>query len=140
MSGKSETPMPIVLVAFILKAPFLLLGYLFKHKILLAMVVIGLVVFFGARTIGQITSPKPSVTAQTLQAIPAYQQIAPTTAQAPQVLRTASRIYYVSTFTEDKRYLTLTKFYVYDSKQWQLITMPLVLDKAAYGGMKLYNR
>jgi N-acetylneuraminic acid mutarotase len=118
----------------IVKSPFLLLGYLFKNKILLLVLIAIAGIIFFQTTIKN----KQALQVQ----IPVYQQQAPTYAQAPRALPTSSRLYYVSTYKDTGEVLILTQYYYYDSnkKGWQMSNTPLPLDKELYGDLKIYER
>jgi hypothetical protein len=135
MRQHSDTPLLVAIPVLIIKSPFLILGYLFKHKALLVILVIGIIAFFGLRAIGNAMSPASA----NQQPIPSYQASAPSIKEAPNVILTSSRVYYVADFKEDNQVVTLNKFYVYN-KNWELVTRPLVIDKNLYGGIKLYTR
>ncbi len=126
-----------MVVAIVIGIILFLLAILLKKK---ALVVLAVVVLGSAIVIGVATKSNTTPATAAAKNIPAYQLIAPSVKDAPTVLRTSSRVYYVSTYKEDKQQITLTRFWVYDSKKWQLVTKPLVFDKAIYGGMKLYTR
>ncbi len=123
----------------LIQSPFKLLAYLFKNKALLVALVVVVLLILGARAIG--IGNATTLKTATRQLLPTYLQTAPDRNLAPKALPTSSRVYLVSTFTEDKQTITLTRFYVYNKdKQWQLVTKPLPLDKGLYPGMKLYDR
>ncbi len=119
-----------ILVA-IPKAIILALGFLFRQKALLIVViiVIGVVILFGQFNKYNSTTSMPS-----------YQKIAPTVQQAPRAVQTSSRVYYVSTMKDDGEILTLTHYYFYDKKQWQEVDDPLYLDRQVFGEIRIYNR
>jgi hypothetical protein len=86
------------------------------------------VLILAVSIIGVYTSFFKNATPQQ-SVIPIYQQIAPDIIQAPYVVTTPSRIYYVSRFVDDGRMVTLTKFYEYNKKKWQEGKLPLPLDR-----------
>jgi len=73
-------------------------------------------------------------------AIPDYQEIAPSVQDAPYVVQTSSRAYYVATFKDTEEVLTLTNFYIYDKKKWQNSDIPLHLDRTIYGEVRPIKR
>jgi hypothetical protein len=115
----------------ILSIPVILIKFIFKNKILLLVAIVGLGYFTYTN---YQRSKQPQQAAVTT---PAYQQIAPTKDAAPIVFTTPTRVYYVAGYTETGDCFVLTKFYSYDSKQWQYNTNPLPLRKDS---VKIYNR
>lgn len=63
------------------------------------------------------------------QASNQIQAKAPPVTEAPYLLQTSSRAYYVAAFKDDPQYLTMTVFYFYDKKKWQRSDIPLPIDK-----------
>lgn len=127
----------LAILILAVKLPFRILAYLFKHKILLVLLVLGIGGIFAWRACNNIgNSPTSTVP------IPSYQQIAPGVDKAPYVVTTTSRVYFVTDYTEDKDkgLITLKKYYLYDKKAWKLMSVPLILDKALYGDIKIYER
>lgn len=125
----------LAILILMVKLPFRILAYLFNHKLLLVLLVIGIGGIFAWRAcinVGKSITPTTP--------IPSYQQIAPSIDKAPFVVTTTSRVYYVSAYTEDKGLITLKKYYIYDKKAWKLMTTPLPLDPALYGDIKIYER
>jgi hypothetical protein len=112
-------------------------GWLLKHRMALIVIVILIVGFAAYRTINK---PKPD-TLSTIQ-IPYYQQIEPPLSNASQVIQTVSpdRVYYVASYTDDGRVVTLNKYYFYNKKRWEQGTYPLPLDKNNYKEIRIYNR
>jgi len=77
------------------------------------------------------------------QQVQYYQEIAPSIQNAPYIVSTPSRAYYISTFQEDEAYLTLTCFYYYDKgNKWERSDIPLYLDKSLpeYSNLKVLKR
>ena len=123
----------LAILILIVKAPFLAIGYLAKHKAFLIIAVVGIGVAF---LFGQFNRVNESST----MAFEPYQIIAPTFQQAPRVVQTESRIYYVATMHDDGRVLTLTNYYTYNEDSWQHQRKTLGLDRQLYGDIKIYNR
>lgn len=121
----------------ILALPFRMLIYMFKHPRLLVLVGIGVFVIIGIRACNNVFNPG----ADTTVAQPAaYQDIAPDEERAPYVLSTATRIYYVSHYNDDNRFITLEEYYTYDQKEWAYHGRPLRIDRRYYGEVTLYER
>ena len=109
-------------IVLILKAPFMLLGYLAKNpKLLIVLVIAG----FAAGVYFNFVKQDDALQVN----IPEYQKIAPSIQDAPIVFATTSRIYYVETMSEDDKYYWLEEFYSYDADTWQINTVPLPIDK-----------
>lgn len=120
-----------VLVA-IPKAILLGLAYLFRQKAFLFLIVIGIGAVF---LFGYFNKSKPDQVE-----LPSYQMVIPTTQQAPYVVQTSSRIYYVSTMEDNADMLVLTDYYIYDKNEWEHIQTALPLDKQVFGEIEIYNR
>ena len=133
--SNKQVPLPIAIIVLLAKSPLFLVSFLFKSKILLIVVIIALVAFFGISSI--ISTMKERNPAPP---IPEYQQVAPTKIEAPTVVATGSRVYYVSDFTQDEEGVTLLSFYVYDKEVWEQRATPLRIDRNSYGKIKIYPR
>ena len=132
--------MKTILAIFILifKAPLLGLMYLFKHRILLILLVILIGGAIAWRSYHQSSSNKQ--VAGEMPALPSYQQIAPDKKTAPYILATSSRVYYIEKCLEDKNTVTLQKYYIYNKKKWTMRDKMLVLDKAVMGKIEVKKR
>ena len=75
--------------------------------------------------------------AASLSSAPYYQTLAPPVQKAPFYLQTPSRAYYVATSEETDQYLTLTNYYYFDRKEWELSNIPLHFDKSLSENSKL---
>lgn len=130
-----QVPLAIAIGVLILKSPLLLAGALLKNKVLLVIVVVVFVLFLGISSItAQMKENNPT------PPIPEYQKVAPAKAEAPTVVATGSRVYYVSDFTQDEEGVTLLTFFVYNEKEWEKRTVPLRIDRNSYGIIKIYPR
>jgi len=71
-----------------------------------------------------------------------YQQIAPNTVDAPYMLITDTRTYYVSEWYENERYFTLQRFWYFDKDEWEQGVIPLKFDKslAVYADLQILKR
>ena len=123
----------LAIIVLIIKSPVIIVGYFFKHKAFLVVVVIIVGAVF---LIGYFNKQ----TSQLNIAVESYQRIAPSIQQAPRVVQTNSRVYYVATMSDDGQVLTLTNYYVYDKNEWQNVSLPLPLDRDIFGEIKIYNR
>jgi hypothetical protein len=119
----------IAIPILIVKAPFMILGYLARNKVLLILVIIVAGIIFLSSKINNQNTPEV--------AIPNYQVIAPSPDLAPKVVATPSRVYYVRELSETEDTVTLLNWYDYNEKKWQKHTTPLPLDKS---NIKIYNR
>ena len=89
-----------------------------KGVVILALIAIGVIYLtnqFGGQTTNQVGS--------------SIQAKSPPVSEAPYLLQTSSRAYYVASFKDSPEYLTMTVFYSYDKKKWQRYTIPLPIDK-----------
>jgi len=114
----------------------MLLGFLFKHRMLGVVVIVLVVVIVGFITI-QNRSHK-TVTAST--PVSSYQATMPSIETAPRVVQTSSRIYLVSKMTTEEEGIVLLDYFTYNSGKWEHRTQPLELDKKIYGEFKVYDR
>ena len=71
----------------------------------------------------------------------AYQNTAPSISQAPYLLDTPSRAYYVVSHYENEHWLVLTEYYSYDRKKWEKSESPLAFDKSLpeFAGLSIVN-
>ena len=107
----------------------MILGYLFRNKVLLVLIIIAAGIFFVS---SKINSNNP----QALE-VQQYQVIAPSYDLASKVIATPSRIYYARTMEETESEVILLVWYDYNEKQWQKHDTPLPLDK---NYIKIYDR
>ena len=107
------------IIVLILKAPFLLLGYLFSHPKLIVLIVIA---GFVAGIYFNLTKSPDTPD------IPDYQRTAPPVIEANKVVQTYSRIYYVRSMTETDTILWLDEYYTHDyvngKLQWVFYDKP----------------
>jgi hypothetical protein len=84
---------------------------LIKSKVLLLIVIVVIV--------GSILISKYNNSNQSTVELPEYQKSAPSKDAASNILITDTRIYYVSTYTGEIPHITLFKYFVYNSNEWQ---------------------
>jgi hypothetical protein len=126
------------IIVIVLIAVIVLFGIFFKHKLIInKFIVILLIVSVGYLVIS--SNLNKNKTETPIVAIPEYQKTAPGISITPQVVQTLSRIYYVSSMTDDGVNLTLYNYYTYD-KKWNHYDKPLVLSRNIYGTIKIYQR
>ena len=115
--------------------PFRAALWVFRHPRLLVLVVVVLFAVMGIRTCG-------TAFGGTLTATPTepYQKVAPSRADAPYILATSTRMYYVTRYSDDGRVITLQDYYTYDRKKWVHQTTPLLVDRRYYGEVKIHVR
>lgn len=123
----------LAIIVLILKSPFLILQYLFQHKLVFIGVVIVGVAFIAVSSLSK-SDDSPQVQ------IPEYQKIAPDISKAPVVINTPSRVYYVSGWVDNGQIVTLESFYFYDREEWEASELPLPLDRNTVGEIKIYQR
>jgi hypothetical protein len=128
----------LALCVIILKAPFLILKFFFKHRALLVVAIVAVIAFGAYHTITGNRQQEKAV------AVPYYQQIEPAKNLAPRVIQTIApdRVYYVSDFKDDGKTITLTsnKYYMYNKEKWELGVIPLPLDRDNYRDIVIYVR
>lgn len=127
-----------------LTIPFRILRWIFKHpRVLILLVAIGMAIFAfracSSVTQGTVTENGNTVS-YTIPQAQSYQTIAPTIKQAPTVIATGTRIYYVSQFEDDGKVVMLLKYYTFDKDTWQFSNKPLPLDRNSYGLITIYKR
>ena len=71
---------------------------------------------------------------------PEYQKIAPAVKEAPYIVQTSSRVYYVVKYENSGEGLILLEYFTYDRKEWQKQTIPLPLSERYYGVVSLNER
>jgi len=89
-----------------------------RGVIILSLIAIGIIYLtnlFGGNTTDQVGNK--------------IQAKAPPVTEAPYLLQTSSRAYYVAAFQDSPEYLTMTVFYYYDKKKWERSDIPLPIDK-----------
>ena len=114
------------------KLPLQFLGYLAKNKILLILVLFLVGGFFIYN----------NATKDKVVAADYYIQVAPSVTQAPTLIQTTSRLYYVKSYTDDEKVITLTDWYSYDytQKKWLRNTQPFFIDRTVYGLVTVSSR
>ena len=123
----------------LLMAPFAILGWIIKHpRILVVVLVIGFI-FVGIRSCtGAFSS---GVNSKTLVSNAAdYQNVSQTSVQAPFVISTGTRVYYVKTYTDKNDIVTLNGYFTYDKNTWQFHSTPLFMDRKYYGLITIAKR
>jgi len=105
---------------------------------------IKVVLIIGAIAVGLIvinnTLNKDDATGRA--SIPYYQEIAPSVQDAPSVLPTPGRAYYIATFKENAEYITLTNYYYFNDQEWEFSSIPLPFDKSLpeFNKLQVYKR
>lgn len=121
----------------IITLPLRLAWGIIKHPKVLILLAIVIFAFIGIKACNNaFNQPTAAATTQPAK----YQEIAPSKAQAPYVLATNTRVYYVSRYTDNQQVITLQEYFVYDKKGWKLQTQPLAIDRKYYGEVRLYER
>jgi len=110
--------------------PIMALKYLVTNRVLLIVFVIAIVGFFAFRYFN-------SNDKENLVIIPHYQEIAPSVIEAPFVVQTKSRVFYVASAVQDANYYILNTWWDYDKKKWQKHETTLPLNKTE---IKIYKR
>lgn len=120
------------ILVLILTFPFRLLGFLFRNKIILLIVVISVIALFGIKSFNKQNTSTVEM--------PNYQVAAPDIKIAPTIVETSSRSYYVVSYTDDGNRITLTDWFDYDTKKWRRHKTPLPLDRNIYGEIRITQR
>jgi len=96
--------------------------------------IIGAGVFFVSSKINQNTIDTTQI------GVSEYFAIAPSSAQAPYIVQTTSRVYYVAQIQQDETLIILQEYYFYDEDSWQHSDLPIPLNKQFYGDTIVYQR
>jgi len=107
--------------------PIQFVGRILKSKFGIVLVVILVVIIF---VVPRLSPPKQ---------VPEFAKNVPSIKQAPTLVQTSSRQYYVQKYVDDGKVLTLQVFYAYD-KNWQKYSTPLAIDRAVYRGVSVTKR
>ena len=127
----------------LLSIPFKILGWIIKHPRILALFIILIFIIFAFKACISAFNQSASMSAGNAVPIPAaakYQTLSPTQEQAPYVVSTGTRIYYVKQYTDKNNIVTLEQYYVYNQKTWQSRNKPLSLDRKYYGLITITKR
>jgi hypothetical protein len=131
----------MAIVGKLLLFPFKILGWLFRHPRILILLVVIAFIFFGVRACtSTFNKSTGTATAVELPKVAEYQTIAPSTKQAPYVVSTGTRIYYVAKYTDNKQLITLQQYFTFDKNTWQVHKTPLLLDRKYYGEITIIKR
>lgn len=71
---------------------------------------------------------------------PAYASNIPTREQAPVVVYTSSRQYYVKNYSDNDQVVTLVDYYWYNNGEWEKGKVGLPLDRKVYGTIIIKKR
>lgn len=127
----------MAVVGTILLFPFRIIGWIFKHPryLIILIALVGAVFFFRtcSKTFGGTTNT-------TITKVPSYLSIEPTIDQAPYVVETGTRIYYVKKYIDNGQILTMQQYYTYDKDTWQFSNKSLALNRNVYGLITLTKR
>ncbi len=124
------------MIADIIKIPFRILGFLIKHPRLLVAGLIIVFIVFGLSSCSSALGGKKAGAQET----PAYQKIAPGLQEAPYVLLTDTRVYYVAKYENTQDLINLTEYWSYDRKAWAKGKHPLPISRDYFKGARLYDR
>lgn len=69
-----------------------------------------------------------------------FLKVAPSIKEAPYILHTSSRAYYVVEYQKADGYVLLVEYYTYDKKRWDRKTFPLKISEQYYGEVLLSER
>ncbi len=113
----------IAIVILICIGVYLLAGIVLRKKLLLPMpVLIGMVVCGGVIAFSNASGQNNQENTKYVKVSVAYKD-------APYILQTPDRGYYVATFRDDGEFLTLTDYYFYDKDKWEYSDSPLPFDR-----------
>lgn len=119
-------------MVLLVKAPFLILSFLVRHTVLLILVIVVVVALFASHTIGK-NNEQNNLKVN----FPAYQTIAPSRQMAPIAIQSPTRVYYVSSLSENGDIVNLLVWYDYNEETWQRHDTLLPLNRSE---VKIYNR
>ena len=127
----------VAIVLLVLLGLFVFIRSKQQHKLFLnKFVIIFTVIAVGILVIGgKMGSNDPQQVA-----VPYYQQIAPSSQDAPYVLQTSSRAYYVVSYNEIGDIVELTDYYYFNEKEWERAETSLPLDRRYYGNIQITKR
>jgi len=135
--GFGDKLVVLAVVVLVLLGVYVIFGSIRQHRLLINKFVVVLSIMAIAVILiqGSLSSKNP-------QQAEYYQQIAPTVQQAPFVLPTPSRSYYIATFNDLPESLTLTNYYFYNKKEWEHSDIPLFFDRSIteYKNIKVIKR
>lgn len=126
----------LAIIILVVLGLYIVVGSILKKKLLLSK----FVVIIAVLAIGMLLLSSQFSSNDSQDDIQAYQKIAPSVQNAPFMVQTSSRAYYVSTYLDTDDALTLTNYYFYDEKKWEKSSIPLPLDKSIYGELKVHKR
>ena len=127
----------------LLTIPFKILGWIIRHPRILVLFIILIFIIFAFKACSSAFNQSASMNGGNAVPIPAaakYQTLSPTQEQAPYVVSTGTRIYYVKQYTDKNNIVTLEQYYVYNQKTWQSQNKPLNLDRKYYGLITITKR
>ena len=124
----------MVTVLALVAIPFRAVLWVLRHPRLLVLAVVVVFAVMGLRTCGA------AFVTSTAAPTEPYQEVAPPREEAPYVLATSTRVYYVTRYSDDGQVVTLHEYYTYDKKKWVGQTIPLRIDRAYYGEVRLHVR
>ena len=118
----------------LIAAPFVILlrfiGKLLKNKLgLILIAVVVVVILISSQQGAKATAP-----------VEPYNKNVPGVNQAPTIIQTTSRIYYVKDYTDDGKVLMLQNFYYYDKDRWLKNKTELPIDRAVYKEIRIAPR
>lgn len=125
----------MVLLIAVIAFPLRVLIWIVKHPRILVFILVIIGIIIGVRTCSNMfnhgsKAAEPAV----------YQEKTPSISNAPYVVATDTRLYYVRKYTDDGQVITLEKYYTYDTKKWKLQNDTLPLDRKYYPRLKIYER
>lgn len=120
----------------VIALPFRAVLWLAKHPKLIVLLAIVIFAVWGVKSCNTDFN-RPAGAAVPIEK---YQEIEPTVKQAPYVLWTQTRVYYVSKYSGEPPAVTLEKYYTYDNDTWVLQDQPLVITEIIYGEYRIYER
>ena len=127
----------------LLTIPFKILGWIIKHPRILVLLIVLIFIIFAFKACSSAFNQSTSMNGGKAAPIPVaakYQTLSPTQEQAPYVVSTGTRIYYVKQYSDKNNIVTLEQYYVYNQKTWQSQNKPLILDRKYYGLITITKR
>jgi hypothetical protein len=132
-------------VLIFISIPFRILGWVIKHPRILFGIIILIFIIFGIKACSSVFNENNTVTTESgetisMPKVQEYQTLAPKAKQAPYVISSGTRIYYVVEYSDKNNIVTLKKYYFFNKDTWQLENKPLIMDRKYYGQITINKR
>lgn len=126
----------IGIIVIALLVLYILGGVIFVHRLVVKKYMIILL----AVGVGLVIYGQPQNDNALATVLPVYQINAPELSDAPYLIQTPSRMYYVVQYSDDGQIVLLMEYYEYNDNEWQHNNRMLTLDRLYYGTVKITHR